>query len=390
MIDALAYITGLTYPHVAANALQTLHMAAAFAGQVGQVGLFVRDLHMNRAEMAAHYGVDLGALRVEALQTSRWRLGRSRDHWYHALIGVRLLAGYRGRQLIIIVRHPRQFIAWGNRANYPHVRGWMRVYEAHDLSADGQLGDSAGYDPNASYVQTRAALTAYDHVIAVTRGLADDITALTDGRVQPEVVPLSSGLPRLDHAPTIIFDPERVLIGYVGTIDPAHGLDDAFAGLLRLPASFRLRIVGRVKDADRAWLDSWATVLGSRLEICAPVGYGDVANVIDACDLVIAPAGATLHSERYRSPLKLFDYMARGKPIIAARVPAHEELLRADQDVLFYTAGDPLDWAAQIRALVEQPARAESIARQAWARSIDHTYDARAARILTLIAAREG
>jgi len=110
-----------------------------------------------------------------------------------------------------------------------------------------------------------------------------------------------------------------------------------------------------------------------------------VAAQIDACDIVLQPAGLNTHASRYAAPLKLFDYMARGKPIVAAGVPCHRELLQDGINARIYRPGDPEDLAACIMSLVEHPQQAEAIARTAWEQSADYTYDARARQILDMI-----
>lgn len=378
----IAYPTRVVYPSTAAHALQILHMTAAFARAGADTTLIARAFKTSQVDLFTRYGVESASLRLWSLHAERWRSRFLRARPYNTVIAV-LLACHpcwraRGQRQVVFMRGQTDYVFWGRLRRSPLLRRWLFVYEAHDLQ----------YETPAEAERLRAAIGAYDQVIAITHGLAEDIAALTDGQVQPQVVPLSTGLARLAHEPVISFDPAQITLGYIGTIDPAHGLDDAFAALLRLPSMYRLRVVGHVKDADRAWLDSWAVLLGARLEICSSVGYADVASVIDSCDVVLAPAGGTLHSERYRSPLKLFDYMARGKPIIAGRVSAHEELLRGDVDTLFYTPGDPEHFAAQIQALTTQPTLAQALAQAAWRRSVDHTYDARAKHILRLLAER--
>jgi glycosyltransferase involved in cell wall biosynthesis len=175
-----------------------------------------------------------------------------------------------------------------------------------------------------------------------------------------------------------------ITLGYVGTIDTAHGLDDIFAMMQTAPTSLRLRLVGRTNDEQ--WLQSWLEkpALTEKINYQTHVNYTEITAIIDSCDIVLAPAGKTFHSERYRSPLKIFDYMMRGKPIVAADVPSHRELLN-EQQAVFYTPGDPYDLARAINQLIMEPDRANALARHAWQQGINYTYEKRAQRIIDLI-----
>jgi glycosyltransferase involved in cell wall biosynthesis len=100
---------------------------------------------------------------------------------------------------------------------------------------------------------------------------------------------------------------------------------------------------------------------------------------------MLLPAGLSRHRSHYVAPLKLFDYMARGKPIVAADVPAHLELLHDGVNARLYRPDDPEHLAACIMAVVNQPEQADAIAQTAWEQSARYTYDARARRILELL-----
>ena len=74
---------------------------------------------------------------------------------------------------------------------------------------------------------------------------------------------------------------------------------------------------------------------------------------------------------RWMSPLKLFEYMAAGKPILASDIPALREILADGGTALLLPPGDVAAWAAAARALLADPARAAALgarARAAWGR----------------------
>ena len=82
------------------------------------------------------------------------------------------------------------------------------------------------------------------------------------------------------------------------------------------------------------------------------------------------------------SPLKLFEYMAAGVPIVASDLPALREILSDGNNALLTPPGDPQALATAIRSLLESPARREAIARRARSDVAGHSWETRARRAL--------
>jgi glycosyltransferase involved in cell wall biosynthesis len=153
-----------------------------------------------------------------------------------------------------------------------------------------------------------------------------------------------------------------------------------------LPARFRLRLVGRVEQ-DAGWLDDLLgdPDINAKVDLIGRLPVERVVSEIDRCDILLQPASSQIVAFRYASPLKSYDYMVRGKPIIAADVPSHREILEDGVNARFYRHDDAGHLAACIRSLAEQQRQAESLAKAAWEQAVDYNYDARARRILALI-----
>ena len=102
--------------------------------------------------------------------------------------------------------------------------------------------------------------------------------------------------------------------------------------------------------------------------------------------LMYYPSGIDLN--RYRSPGKLFEYMASGSPIIAADYPVLREVL-GDEGVAMYVPPDsPNQLAMAIRELVADQDRAAVLARRALERVGEFTWQARAGKVLQFVAAQ--
>jgi len=391
----VTYIQRFIYPDSTAAGLQSIQMAAAFSRACGEGHLLVHDLTEGSETIKAHYGLEDSPLRLWSLHMRRnplYRNTMSRFITFNSAIAglFAIHPQWRGSQRkVLFTRSRLEAIYWGLMRRYWWwMRDWVLVFEAHDLDVPMLNG---GYDRQAAKSKrTLRALKNYDVVLAITKGLVEDITEFSEGAVKPTLVPLSTGLPRLERAPEVTIPAEQVTLGYIGTVDQMRGVDHVLLALKHLPENVKLRIVGKVPggpDNHPAWLADLLKdpQIAAKVEIRAPVPYARVASEIDACDIVIQPAGLNTHAARYAAPLKLFDYLARGKAILTAGVPSHLELLTNEVETVIYEPGSPESLAARVMTLLERPALAQHIATRAWERSAEFTYDARAQKILALV-----
>lgn len=105
-----------------------------------------------------------------------------------------------------------------------------------------------------------------------------------------------------------------------------------------------------------------------------------------AADVLALPNTATSHASAVEtSPVKLFEYLASGRPIVACDVPAVREIVTG-AEVFFSPPDDPAAFAATIHAALDASAaviQQKTAAAQTLA--VDHTWDKRAERILSFL-----
>jgi glycosyltransferase involved in cell wall biosynthesis len=100
-------------------------------------------------------------------------------------------------------------------------------------------------------------------------------------------------------------------------------------------------------------------------------------------DAAVAPY--PLQERFYFSPLKVYEYMAAGLPVVASRVGPLEETIRNGTSGLLCPPGDAAAFAAALMTLAEQPRLRAEMGREARRAVVSgHTWGAVAARILGL------
>ncbi len=97
------------------------------------------------------------------------------------------------------------------------------------------------------------------------------------------------------------------------------------------------------------------------------------------------PNPASAISTRFTSPLKLFEYMAAGRPIVASDLPSIREVLRHEQNALLVEPGDAAALAAGVRRLLDDRPLADRLAQAAVTDVASYSWDRRAERLETLL-----
>lgn len=104
-----------------------------------------------------------------------------------------------------------------------------------------------------------------------------------------------------------------------------------------------------------------------------------------AADILVAPyLDANEHFRHYMSPMKIKEYMAMGRPIIASDLPAVREILD-DSSAFFAEPGNAQSLAEAIRLAVKNPAEADTRRDLAHKQAESFVWDRRASDILDFI-----
>jgi glycosyltransferase involved in cell wall biosynthesis len=195
-----------------------------------------------------------------------------------------------------------------------------------------------------------------------------------------------------DLRPTLSRDPETFVIGFVGTLKPWHGLDtllDAFAMLQRHAPHVRLLLVG--DGPERAPLEAEVRErrLDHAVEFTGAVDPAAIPGLLRSIDAAVAPYPA-LH-DFYFSPLKLYEYMAAGVPVVASAIGQIQNAITDEVNGLLCPPGDAQALAQALDWLRRDPALRSALGAAGRETVIrDHTWDAVADRILSFAALPAG
>lgn len=180
----------------------------------------------------------------------------------------------------------------------------------------------------------------------------------------------------------------RVIVGYVGRLKTL-GMEKGVGILLEAIAqlkdekAFTALIVGG-PEADQKFYEEKAHALQlgtDDVRFTGEVNPFVVPKMLAACDVLAMPFPDLPHYRHHMSPLKMFEYMAAGKPIVTSDLPTIRDVLSEDR-AYFCTPGDASSLADVLRDIRKNPNEAAKRSDSARAIVGDHTWEARMKRIL--------
>jgi glycosyltransferase involved in cell wall biosynthesis len=228
-----------------------------------------------------------------------------------------------------------------------------------------------------------------DHIIAVSGELKKYITDKTPG-ASVTVVP--NGV-RFDHFASGESGDQgngggEFIVGFLGSLKPWHGVEiliDSFARLAGDGDDCRLLIIGDNKKQDR-YLEKRCRKRGieNRVTFTGAVDYVDIPEWLRKADVLVAPY--PMIDDFYFSSLKVFEYMAAGKAIVASGIGQISSILTHGKTALLVRPGDLDSLTEALRKLKDDAGLRARLGERAQVEArLKHTWNHRVIDILKII-----
>jgi glycosyltransferase involved in cell wall biosynthesis len=380
----IAVIAPTHIPARRANTIQVMKMTQALANLGHTIRLIAPGLPIpgeegcQWEELAQQYGL-LHPFPVEWLAASS-RLRRYDFAWQ---------AVRRARQWdadLLYTRLPQA-------ATMASILGMATILEIHDLP-QGKIGPLVF----RLFLKGRGA----KRLVVITRTLALDLAEKLGAPalppftiIAPDGVDLDryAGLPNPAQArralnqarePSSPLLPERFTAGYTGHFYRGRGHELLLAIAERLPEITFLLVGGEAEDVAR--LRAQAKGLKNVI-LTGFIPNVDLPLYQAACDVLLMPyqrqvaASSGGDIARYLSPMKLFEYLACGRPILCSDLPVLHEVLNPENAVLL-PPDEAQAWVNALTSLQAEPERRNELAAKAHQAAVLYTWEARAAQVL--------
>jgi len=264
----------------------------------------------------------------------------------------------------------------------PALRGIPTVYEAHSLTMLDRRIDR--------WVLRRLLRTAaFRGIVAISGSLRDDLASVL--AIETERIHVAHDAVRrasVHSVPKPARSTPALRVGYVGSLFAGRGVEllvDVTAGA----AWLELHLVGGPTEAIPAWMERIPDDIRPQITFHGQVAPARARELQAGFDVLVAPyahkvsTDSGVDTSRWMSPMKVFEYMASGVPIVISDLPVLREVLRPDVDALMVTPEDPEALLVALERLRDDPALGRRLAASALERVLaEFTWDQRARHIL--------
>lgn len=345
------YFSGATLPSDSAQSVHVMKMCAALAGEAkaNAVTLFAKGGEgVSDEEIFRHYGVE-----------PCFSLVLSVNPKIPLLTGVLRLFGHHWA----LKESGMPDIAYGRD---PIELDWLIplnvrvVYEAHELPSSF-LQD---------YALNNLVRRKNFNLVVISNGLKADLIKKFRKLNQNKIIVAPDGADVLkkNPAPRELSGRSDVLkVGYTGSLHEGKGME-VIALLAKEAQDFDFHVVGGSPQQVKSWQNR---NLSSNLFMHGHVVHGELGSYLSAFDILIAPYRAKAKIKagrdisRWMSPMKIFEYMAAAKPILASDLPVIREVLKDGENALLVLPDNVKGWLAALERLKDENLR-KSLAGQAY------------------------
>jgi glycosyltransferase involved in cell wall biosynthesis len=238
------------------------------------------------------------------------------------------------------------------------------VYDHHDLSPEMYYARFGGKGNRLIYHTLvwleKLSCRLADHVIATNQSYKT--VEMQRGRVPEERITIVRNGPELDRMRLVDPDPElrqkgKTIIGYVGVMGFQDGVDYLLRALQHLVYDLgRTDFFCVIMGKGDAWTDlkELSTQLGldEYVWLTGRVSDADLIRYLSTADICVDPDPSNPFNDR-STMIKMMEYMALAKPIVAFDLPEHR--FTAQAAALYVRPNDEFEFAQALAQLMNAP-----------------------------------
>jgi glycosyltransferase involved in cell wall biosynthesis len=233
-----------------------------------------------------------------------------------------------------------------------------------------------------------------DRIIAVSDSIQKYVLSVAPG-ARVSVVPNGVNIDRFNikaHESALddieSSSEDNFTVAFIGNLRPWHGVEiliDAFAEFSRRSGRGKLLIIGGgeplKKELERR---CFSLGLDGKVTFTGAVPFEEIPGLLEIADVTVAPYPDL--DNFYFSPLKILEYMAAGKAIIASKIGQVAQILSHEKTAFLIPPGDSRTLASVLDILYQDPALRKSLGINARNEACSrHTWKQRVAVIMNII-----
>lgn len=244
------------------------------------------------------------------------------------------------------------------------------------------------HDVRKSMFQRRALMRARG-VVTITQGLAeycysmravkDKVVVVPDGVDADEFEVIQS---KEECRTKLGLPSDKKIILYTGHLYFWKGVDTLAESAQFFDENTLIVFVGGTDHDVKSFMKRFTS---ARIVMVGHKPHNLIPYYLKSADVLVLPNSAKEDISRlYTSPIKLFEYMSSGRPIIASDLPSLQEVLN-DKNAIFFNADNPVSLAETIKKVLANPSATDIITTQALSDVKEYTWEKRAQKIINFI-----
>lgn len=368
----IAYLSGSTIPSGTANSIHVIRMCTALAKRGHLVTLYARKLRDDQTNPWDFYGIGeffslkripvpelpdrapvrkiLRAIRYSKLVANLASRGEKPDLFY-------------GRDLMSLARVAKVGVPFVYEVHEPPKNSIMQKLESKLFNVD-----------------------QFSHVVAISEALRKEyLNRFSNLKPNRIIVAPDAASPIDINSTRRKSSSDAFRVGYVGNLYPGRGIDILLKAAEGMPEVEFHFVGGRREDLNKMGNFS----IGGNTYFHGMVAPRQIPEVLLGFDALVAPYQRQVglatggDTSSWMSPLKIFEYMASGRPMIASDLPVLREVLKDGHNALLVSPDNVHQWRDAIHRLRTDKGVATAIARQAQEEFLQlYTWEKRADQVM--------
>lgn len=362
-VEKITYITDSSIPSYSADAVGIMNLCGGFAS----IGV---DTHLvaartpwirikNSGDLYKYYGVERN------FKISRFLVAPRRTG---------ITFGFKKKTIKTYKRRGGVLFTRSLTSNLGRVEDIKIIYELHE-------------PPSKPVPQEVLFSEKVIRVVCVSKRLANWALQTYGSEVAEKtiVVPNAANIGLFENSSSSAEKHQRFRIGYTGALYNGRGIEIIIALAEHFKDAEFIIAGGSQKE-----INYWKKLTGA--ENIKFAGYTPPAyapQLLKSFDCLLMPHqkncmllnNKTCIAE-FTSPLKMFEYMASGRPIISSDLPVLQEMIEPGKNAIVVASDDIKQWMAALKDLMGKPELGKQLAQNALEKVKNYTWGKRAARIL--------
>lgn len=331
----IVYLSNSLIPSRTANSIHVMKMCQAFSQNDNQVVLFAPDdpnCDQEIQDIYSFYGV-ANSFEIKKLPWLNWRKKGIYLYGLHS--------AWEAKKIKPDLTYGRCLQA----CFFASLLGLPVIYEAHTLPINVSKVTALMFERLKNSYNLKK-------IVVISQALANDFQKYY--QIPSELITVAhDGADEAEISEPVSLTGE-FKIGYVGHLYPGKGMEIIAQLVKACPWAYFHIIGGRETD-----INYWQNQLNqfNNIQFHGFIPHSQTSAYRQASDVLIAPYQSEVSSSgggniaQWMSPLKIFEYMAAAKPIIASNLPVLQEVLTDQKTALLCDPEDIQAWIANLTSL---------------------------------------